>query len=202
MTKLRFFVPGMVGVLGALVAACTSYNPDLGATPFLCGSTDPKCPEGYGCMDDGTGKQVCVAASGGPDGGGGFKCNDDSNLGQNDTIQGAFQTPVDSPKVDFNLMGLAICPSGDKDNYAINLSMANKGLRVTTTWDGGMPVNASILNAGGTSIANGAPKGNNSMTACAPNLPLGTYYASAFAAANVQNNYNVTITVVADCVTQ
>jgi hypothetical protein len=50
-------------------------------------------------MDTG-GKQVCVAANGATVDGStsGFKCNDDSSLGMNDAISGAFQTPVDSPK--------------------------------------------------------------------------------------------------------
>jgi hypothetical protein len=191
----------LVGPAIAAANACTSYSPDLGAAPFLCGTSDPKCPDGYSCVDDGAGKQVCVAANGGavPDGGG-FKCNDDSSLGQNDTTSGAFQTPVDGTKTDFSLAGLAICPAGDKDNYAITLSMANKGLRVTTTVDSGTVVNVSILNAGGTSIANGTPMGSTSMTACAPNLPTSTYYASAFASANVQQNYKLQITVVDNCV--
>jgi hypothetical protein len=189
----------------AFLMACTSYNPDLGESPFLCGTTDPKCPEGYTCSDVG-GKQVCLSANGhAPDGGAGFQCNDDSSLGQNDTIQGAFQTPVDSTKTDFSLAGLAICPAGDKDNYAISLAMATKGLRVTASWDSGPPVNVSILNSGGASIANGSPKGDKAMTACAPNLVTTgamTFYASAFAAANAQNNYRLQITVVNDCVTQ
>ena len=49
---------------GPALGACSPYDPDLGSTPFLCGTVDPACPDGYACQDDGTGKMVCVTTSG------------------------------------------------------------------------------------------------------------------------------------------
>ena len=47
-----------------LLVACTPYDPSLPAEPFLCGSDEPKCPDGYTCMADGTGNQVCATMPG------------------------------------------------------------------------------------------------------------------------------------------
>ena len=53
----------------AALGACTSYDPQLGPTPFFCGDTDPKCPDGYTCQMNGGGSGVCT--KGGPTGSGG-----------------------------------------------------------------------------------------------------------------------------------
>jgi hypothetical protein len=46
------------------VASCTPYDPTLSNDPFFCGSADPKCPDGYACMQPvGTGSAVCVATT-------------------------------------------------------------------------------------------------------------------------------------------
>src|SRR5215813_9983198 len=102
-----------------LLAACSPYSPDLGAAPFLCGDTDPKCPDGYMCTTMGS-ANVCLQPNGHvPDGGNG-NCADDSALEPNDTIQTAFQTPVADTKPSLVFAGLAICPAGDKDTYSIH----------------------------------------------------------------------------------
>lgn len=43
----------------ALAAACSSYDPQLPRQPFLCGSDEPRCPDGYTCMTDGSNRMVC-----------------------------------------------------------------------------------------------------------------------------------------------
>ena len=186
--------------LALVLAACSPYNPDLGSSPFLCGDTEPVCPEGYTCQDDGMGRQVCITTGGSLADAApvGFQCADDSLLegaGKNDTIQTAYATPVATQRNDISFAGLAICPEGDKDNYLINVVTANSNLEVVTSWDSGMPVSVSILNGGGTSINNGTANGENSLRAFAANLPIGTYYAQAYAAATTKNNYRIQITV-------
>ena len=53
----------------ALLAACSPYDPTLPAQPFLCGSAEPKCPDGYTCVSSGT-LMVCAStAPGAFDGG-------------------------------------------------------------------------------------------------------------------------------------
>lgn len=188
----------------AALAACSPYDPDLGGTPFLCGDTEPVCPDGYSCQDDGSGKQVCVSNAGatvdGGGGGGGFQCADDSlietsNGTSNDTIQSAYATPVAQQRKDISFAGLAICPEGDKDTFKIEITTASSNVELITSWDSGMPVSVSLLNGGGTSIANSTSSGATSQRAYAANLPVGTYYAQAFGSATAKNNYRIQITV-------
>ena len=49
----------LVLVLVFAAAACTPYDPHLPASPFLCGATEPKCPDGYTCVTT-AGKAVCM----------------------------------------------------------------------------------------------------------------------------------------------
>ena len=51
-------------ILLAALGACTPYDPQLGKTPFYCGSADPKCPDGYTCEMNGGGSGVCTKAGG------------------------------------------------------------------------------------------------------------------------------------------
>ena len=184
--------------LSSALAAC-GYNPDLGSKPFLCATEEPKCPDGYACMDNG-GKQECVTTSGNIVDAAttGFQCADDSILegaGKNDTVATAYVTPVATTKQDITFAGLAICPEGDKDTYQVQITVVNSNLEVITSWDSGMPVSVSILNGGGTSINNGTSNGANSLRAYAANLPVGTYYAQAYASATTKNNYKISLKV-------
>ncbi len=196
---MRMLILGSLS-LGFVLGACNAYSPDLGANPFLCGAEDPKCPDGYTCTDDGNARMVCVANGGAIVDAplSGFQCADDSTLEtatKNDTIQTAYQTPVATQRLDIAFAGLAICPEGDKDNYAINTTTANQNLEITVTWDSGMPMSASILNNGGASIGNATSNGERSIKAYVANLPTGTYYAQVFAAATTKNNYKLAIKV-------
>jgi hypothetical protein len=184
----------------AALSACSSYNPDLGGAPFLCATDEPRCPEGYACQDDGSSRMVCFSESGGivdaaPVG---FQCADDSILegaGKNDTIQTAYATPVATQRKDISFAGLAICPEGDKDTYTVNITAANSNLEAVATTESGQPVSVSILGSGGATLNNGTSSGPNSLRAYVANLPVATYYVQTYAAANVKNNYKVTITV-------
>src|SRR5438128_2596672 len=54
-----------------LAAACSPYDPNLPPEPFLCGTSEPKCPDGYTCQTQGT-QLVCTTTSPtNPDGGSG-----------------------------------------------------------------------------------------------------------------------------------
>ncbi len=60
MRSLNFaFVLAMTVSVG-----CNPYDPDLGEVPFKCGMTEPRCPEGFACKDDGMGNQQCVTTTG------------------------------------------------------------------------------------------------------------------------------------------
>ena len=186
--------------LSSLLGACNAYDPDLGGAPFLCAAAEPKCPDGYACMADGTGRQICQSTSGNVVDAAvsGFQCADDSIIekpDKNDTVGSAYVTPVASQRPEITFSGLAICPEGDKDTYQIQVTAANSNLEVITSWDSGMPISVSILNGSGASINNGTSSGEKSIRAYAANLPVGTYYAQAYAAANVKNNYKISLKV-------
>lgn len=200
--QLAFLLSGI-----AIVASCSPFSPDLGNQPYKCGDGDPACPDGYFCMEVTPTDKRCINANGAePDSMTmGFPCADDSSLegsARNDTPMTAYQTPVDSQRLDLSLAGLALCPEGDKDNYAVTISttQANKYLEVVVSWDSGQPISMSILNAGGTSIGNGVANGEKSLRKCVENLPAATYYASVFATGSTKNNYRMTIKLLPNCV--
>ena len=184
----------------SILTACSPYDPDLGGTPFLCGAVEPKCPDNYACMDNGTGLQVCTTTSGNLVDASisGFQCADDSvleGMRKNDTIATAYITPVATQRPDIAFAGLAICPEGDKDTYQIEVTIANSNLEVITTWESGMPVSVSLLNGSGATINNGTSNGEKSLRAYAANLPVGRYFAQAYASATTKNNYRISLKV-------
>lgn len=187
------------------LCACTPFNPDLGTAPYKCGPADPgpRCPDGYTCMEgdpNDANTHICVAdGETAPDGGtSGFQCLDDM-FGENDTIQGAFQTPVAAQNMMFAAL-TSLCPETDKDHYAISIT-APSTVKVTTSVESGSAINVSILNQGGTSIGNGIAVDDKSFCVCQNSLPSGTYYASVFGSGAVKNNYRVEIKIAttADC---
>jgi hypothetical protein len=179
--------------------ACSPYSPDLGVAPFLCGDMDPKCPDGYQCMANGSGASVCILPNGQiPDSS--SNCADDSALEPNNSYHMASPTPVADQKPSITYAGLAICPMGDVDVYHIHvLDMQN--LEVITAYDpGGATLGTSILNSGGVPIVNASPVTGmeGSIRAYGAHLPAGDYYASVNGPTSgtlLTNNYKLTITV-------
>src|SRR5262245_7850043 len=95
------------------LAACSPYDPDLGGVPYQCGDTEPKCPSGYSCQDDGAGRQVCISDDGVTADAmtSGFHCEDDGVLegtNKNDTIGTAYALPANMPMI--TLGPVSICP--------------------------------------------------------------------------------------------
>jgi hypothetical protein len=186
------------------LAACNPYNPDLGTAPYRC--PDDSCPDGYNCTttsDPAPNDKICIADGDvAPDSGGGqFQCLDDSGFGSNDTTAGAFVTPIVGTAGQMFSALAAICPEADKDHYAMSTSGTMTSLEAVVTWESGNPVNVALLGASGNTLKNGIPMGNNGFRACITNLPAGNYFAVAFAAATVKNNYRLALKVItaADC---
>ena len=146
---------------------------------------------------------VCVAPNGMiPVDSNNSMCADDSSLEPNNTIQTAWQTPVDSNgvKKTFTLASLAICPAGDKDTYSVTLS-AMENLEALVEFDAaGATLQGSLLNTGGTPIANASPVTGmtGKIRAYAANLPAGVYYVQVYGPASgalTTNNYKLTLNV-------
>ena len=184
----------------ALAAGCSSFSPNLGDTPFFCGSDKPQCPEGYTCMPQGS-ASICVAPSimlpdANPAG-----CSViDQNLEPNDTMSNALDTQVESTRpqgIDF--AGLAICPAGDQDYYSVEMNGGDH-LDVTVSQGiAGSPLHLLIETPSGATLAEGSPVPNTHNLHAFINdpLPAGQYFVLVQAAtANPMgtNTYGLEIT--------
>ncbi len=186
-------------ILVAMLAACSPYDPTLAQEPFTCGLTPPVCPDGYSCVADMSGKNLCVSNDheGTTADGGSFVCADDHLLEPNNDITTAFQTPVASSRPSISFNGLAICPAGDIDTYRIDITVEGQNLEVDVTYvDAATPLAVSILNSSGTPIVSGTALGMTT-TAKVANLPMASspYYAQVSGPAAGENNYKLDISV-------
>ncbi len=193
----------------ASFGACSPYSPTLPEEPFLCGTMDPKCPDGYTCTGtDSMNRPVCMSTdgSGTPPVDGhisGFQCADDSAIegpNKNDDISHAWMTPINQAgRTTFPLAGLAICPGGDKDTYEVDITEEGQNLQALVVYESdGAPLSVTILNSGGTAIASGSPAGADMVMSMVANLPTGSspYYVQVYATSPTgENNYKVTFTV-------
>jgi len=117
-----------------LGSGCSSYSPDLGTVPFTCGTSDPKCPDGYDCVAAGTQMQCVKAGGTAPDGGSNGQCDDDSMLEPNNDTTHAYM--INSlPAGGLKLVGLAICPAGDKDTFELTQATAGQTLVADIEFD-------------------------------------------------------------------
>jgi hypothetical protein len=191
-------------VIPAFAAACSPYSPDLGPSPFLCGDAEPKCPDGYSCEPDPNGGAVmyCLAPNGAiPTDASNGSCANDSQLEPNNTKETAFQTPVATQKNTLTFAGLAICPKGDKDTYAVTITQMGQNLEMLIEFeDGGAAISGSILSNAGNPLMNASPVTgmNRVIRAYIPNMPTGVVFAQAYGPTmgTLQtNNYKLTINV-------
>lgn len=186
----------------AALFACNPYNPDLGQTPFRCGTSDPVCPDGYVCVENSPADRVCVQKNSpaAPDGGNGadanlLDCSGDNNQEPNDTISDPTVTPIPDFQDSLQLVGMQICPEGDVDVYYFRIDTQGKNAKVEVMYSSsGGTLLVDILNQDGTSIRTGTSSSNPDLiTAEVPNLPAGKYYAQVRGDQGVRNGYDITI---------
>ena len=125
-------------------AACNSYNPDLGAVPFRCGTDEPRCPLGYTCVSYSGDEELCektgnegddgADAGSQPDGGGGFTCADDGELEPNNNMGEATNTLIPSQHDTYKLVSLSICPDTDLDIFRFEVDVSGKNLRADLSY--------------------------------------------------------------------
>jgi hypothetical protein len=187
----------------ALCSACSSYSPDLGAVPFACGMSDPKCPDGYDCVPLGSGGQMeCLQAGGSaPDAGSNNAgCADDSNLEPNNDVGHAYM--INSlPGNMLKLAGLAICPAGDKDTYEVTMPTAGGTLTAAIDFD---PNQATLTvnivgSPAGNTLVGGSPNGSGMAKASLATLPSGPQYIQVLVSPTAgtlttNGNYKLTLT--------
>ena len=195
----------LVFSLAAALAACNPYNPDLGATPFRCGTSEPRCPDGYGAVDVPP-PVLCECRKGEEDtsdGGSGadssmfFMCDDPDEGGtHNEDTATATMTSIGAVQSSYMAPDQSICPQGDVDVFRMSLTTAGKMIVATVTFDTshGM-LQLDILNSAGMMLATGTLTGNQ-LRAIYQVPSAGTYYFRVKAGAGTRNNYaaNVTIT--------
>jgi hypothetical protein len=157
-------------------------NVGLHCVSGLCAPIDAGLPDAVPLTDAAIDALVCT----------------DTMYEPNDTVQTAFPTGVANTQMTRTFTGLMICPAGDKDHFAITILTPNQTLEMVFDVDAaGMELAGSILNAGGTPIANASPVSSMPLRrrAYTPNLPTGTYYAVVFGAQGYTNRYQLTLTV-------
>jgi hypothetical protein len=191
--------------LALAATACSPFDPELGDSPFRCGTSEPRCPEGYACEEDQGSTGVCVRegdtvdpmADSGPAGNadaGPLVCNNDSAIEPNNAINAATTTPIPDQATEYTLVGLAICPAGDVDVFRLRVDVNGKNITATaseTVRSRGELV-VEILNGTGVPIATGNyDAGGTAVTAVVNNAPTGTYFVQIRGVDGAtQNNYN------------
>ena len=190
----------------AALAACNSYNPDLGAVPFRCGTDEPRCPLGYTCVSYSADEELCEKTGGGeegdadagsqPDGGGDFTCADDGELEPNNNTGEATNTLIPSQHDTYKLVSLSICPDTDTDVFRFEVDVSGKNLRADLSYQAARgQLTLEVLEDGGTVIRSAEPVSGMSdlIRAEVPNMPQGTYFVQVRAPASIENNYTIEI---------
>ena len=191
----------------ALAAACNSYDPDLGAVPFRCGTDEPRCPLGYTCVSYSADEELCEK-TGDDEGGGGdagsqpdagsgeFSCADDGELEPNNAREEATNTLIPSLHDTYKLVSLSICPDTDMDVFRFEVDVSGKNLRADLSYQTARgQLILEVLEDGGTVIrtAEAVSGMADLFRAEVPNMPQGTYFVQVRAPAGIENNYTIEI---------
>lgn len=202
MLGCRHIVRGSILSLAvaAAVVGCTPYDPDLGARPFLCGDSEPRCPDGYVCVTRVGSDQVCERSEAVADAGddANLLCSGDTAHEPNETITAATVVPI--PDAGETYMTTAvICPQSDIDIYKLNVDTTGKNVRVEVNYDAAAgELAADLLNSTGISIRTATRVNNDpdKLRADFANLAQGIYYGRVQGTGRL-NNYSVTFIITA-----
>lgn len=184
----------------AALAGCDPYDPDLGNDPFLCSKPDRTCPDGYVCDGDAD-DSICVVSQG-PDvdaSNGNFQCADDSSIEPNNDPGTAFITPLGDTAQTYSLVGLAVCPAGDKDHYRFRIATAGTNFEAQVTGVANRsPLSLQVLTASGVMVASGAPVTGSPQVVrieLVNRLAAENYVVLVQSSDSTQNNYDLTMKV-------
>lgn len=184
----------------AALAACNPYDPDLGGAPFECGSDEPRCPEGYTCVEYSDMNQVCERQAGeGIDAPGStFQCANDSSIEPNNDVMTAFVTPIPQMPT-YSLVGLAVCPTDDRDHYRFTIATNGQNFEAQVSGVANRTsLSLEVLTLQGNPVATGAPLGPSPQVVRVeiPNrLAAGDYIVRISSPDQTENNYDLTLKV-------
>ncbi len=202
-TFLPFSLLASLSLATIAFSGCNTFDPDLGDSPFRCGTGSPVCPDGYECVVQSVGVEICERMGEDPvirpdaNEGGVFTCADDSPLEPNNSTGDPTLTNIPSVTKDITIVQLAICPTGDQDFFRFDVEVAGANALAQIEYDptpGGLVV--EMLNGSGVTIGVGSMVGNDAgiVRVAVPNLAVGTYFAVVRGAdATIQNNYKITV---------
>jgi hypothetical protein len=198
MRALPCVLTSLIAAVAAIAGgACDPYSPNLGYQPFRCGTDEPRCPDGYQCMEYSETEHLCEAGEPPdetPDAGDEELCNNDEAIEPNDTTSNAWSTPIPDFRTCVSLVSLAICPAGDKDLYRFRVDSAGKNLKAEVTANiGAGPLTLRVLNGSGAAVANGQAIDGDTLQLIFNNMAAGTYFVEVAAPEGVTNNYTIDI---------
>ncbi len=183
------------------LVACSPYGPNLGETPFRCGSEEPRCPSGYDCQSVPGDGDLCFQ-SGSVDAAQttlnkNFTCNDDSIVEPNETIALPFSTNIPGNQTQVELTGLAICPGTDVDIFSVGVDSASIGTlqtKIVHNTDFGK-LQLFVLDSEGqristATIAVGDP---STLQTIVTDLEPGQYFIEVRSATASRNNYRLSV---------
>jgi hypothetical protein len=178
----------------ALFAACNPYDPDLGQKPYRCGTSEPKCPDGYEAVDVGP-PNICECVLDGdtggdtPDAAGG--CAADPGE-PNDSPASATATPIGAGATTAEFNNKSICTITDVDTYAFSSATANQMMTATLTFSPQVgQLFVKIIDSQGILLGMGTMQGSN-MIATATLPTQGTYYVQV-GSTNGTNTYGLSM---------
>lgn len=195
------------GGLTLLLAACNTFDPNLGSAPFRCGTEAPRCPTDYTCVTYSAADEVCeregdnplVRADSGPQtpDARAFTCSNDSETEPNESLN---DPTLIIPRTDkASRLVLAICPSTDQDFFSFDIETKGTDVVVEIAYQANRgTLLLDLLNSTGSSISAGIPVAGNAniVRAAVPNLPIGTYLAHIRSEGDgVENNYTLEIAI-------
>ena len=190
-------------LIAVAAIGCSPFDPDLGPHPFLCALTDPRCPEGYVCVDGAGSDEVCELPDSGSDNGGdaGLQCDVDSDREPNDTTEAATVIPIPQAG-DTDMIDAVLCPETDIDVYQLIVDTTGKAVRVDVSYDSRLgALTIDLLNSTGLVIRSASQVGNDPdhLRVDFENLASGAYYARVQAmGADFRANYQATFVITAD----
>jgi hypothetical protein len=115
-----------------LVSACSVYSPDLGGTPFLCGTSEPRCPDGYVAVDVSVIRCECQKP-GLLDAGSDYFCYPDPDE-PNEAFSDPTPVPIQPPLPEV-FENVSICPGADVDVYRVMIAKVGSQLAVEVLFD-------------------------------------------------------------------